>query len=83
MGAKPAEAKRLLEQVRRGLANPLQAGLAGAVVEGQNQQDAPVVGGRGGIVRGRLAGSAVSGENTENQCQSGARRATARDRQTK
>ena len=40
MGAKPAEVRRAAQYLRRRLANPLQAGLTGPVVEWQHQQDA-------------------------------------------
>ena len=47
-GLKAHRAKAAADQFRRGLANPLQAGLPGTVVKRQHQQNAPTVGCRGG-----------------------------------
>ena len=41
-GGKARRSQTAAQNLRRGLANPLQAGLAGAVVKGQHQQDAAV-----------------------------------------
>ena len=63
-GGEARRSKAAADNLRRGLANPLQAGLPGAVVKGQNQHDAAAALRGGAGLRSRLgAGRNRDGED--------------------
>ena len=63
-GSKARRGQTAGQNLRRGLANPLQAGLAGAVVKGQHQQDAATVRRGGAGLRGAWARAQTATERT-------------------
>ena len=65
-GLKTGRGEEAAEELGRGFANPLEAGLAGTVVERKHEQDAAAIGGgtgRGGVRRCLGARARRNGEN--------------------